>query len=219
MDTDLNIHMHEYLTLIGESYYRLDFTSNIGYIEITWFNNSDDILYAWLNIVFFKIEEVQRVNRLVINHLYSNKEEFNFITEEPKDGEYVWVSDLLSPEFVSLIKYDSSWNPHRQLFKNHLVFVTEDLAVKASKSIIQILSREAARKRFKPLTKTPPNGTIVFVADVLAEEGWTFIIYKDIEICNRLLKAGLLFSTAEGAKLATTAMRQLINPVVPEFTS
>ena len=211
--------MHEYLTLIGESYYRLDFTSNIGYIEITWFNNSDDILYAWLNIVFFKIEEVQRVNRLVINHLYSNKEEFNFITEEPKDGEYVWVSDLLSPEFVSLIKYDSSWNPHRQLFKNHLVFVTEDLAVKASKSIIQILSREAAEKRFKPLTKTPPNGTIVFVADVLAEEGWTFIIYKDIEICNRLLKAGLLFSTAEGAKLASTAMRQLINPVVPEFTS
>ena len=219
MDTDLNIHMHEYLTLIGEPYYRLDLTSNIGYIEITWFNNSDDILYAWLNIVFFKIEEVQRVNQLIINYLYSNKEKFNFITEEPQDGEYVWVSDLLSPEFATLIRYDSSWNPHRQLFKNHLIFATEEKAVKATKSIIQILSREAARKRFKPLTKTPPNGTIVFVADVLAEEGWTFIIYKDIEICNRLLKAGLLFSTAEGAKLATTAMRQLINPVVPEFTS
>lgn len=219
MDTDLNIHMHEYLTLIGESYYRLDLYSNIGYIEITWFNNSDDIRSAWLNIVFFEIEEVQRVNQLIINYLYSNKEKFNFITEEPIDGANVWVSDLLSPEFVSLIKYDSSWNLHRQLFKNHLVFVTKEEAVKASKSIIQILSREAARKRFKPLTKTPPNGTIVFVADVLAEEGWTFIIYKDIEICNRLLKAGLLFSTAEGAKLATTAMRQLINPVVSEFTS
>ena len=218
MDTDLNIHMHEYLTLIGEPYYRLDLTSNIGYIEITWFNNSDDILYAWLNIVFFKIEEVQRVNQLIINYLYSNKEEFNFITEEPKDGEYVWVSDLFYEGFASFFEYDSSWDTTKQAFKNHILFTTADGAVKATKSIIQILRREAAEKRFKPLTKTPPNGTIVFVADVLAEEGWTFIIYKDTEICNRLLKAGLLFSTAEGAKLATTAMRQLINPPIPDTT-
>lgn len=203
---------------IGLPYYRLAFTNKPGYDENTWFNNPKNIRNACLNLVFFEIEEVQWVNQLIINYLYSNKEEFNFITEEPRDGEYVWVSDLLAREFVSLIKYDSSWNPHRQLFKNHLIFATEDLAVKASKSIIQILRREAAEKRFKPLTKTPPNGTIVFVADVLAEEGWTFMIYKDIEICNRLLKARLLFSTAEGAKLATTAMRQLINPVVPEFT-
>jgi len=218
MDTDLNIHIHESLTLIGESYYRLDLYSNVGYIEITWFNNSDDIRSAWLNIVFFKIEEVQRVNQLIINYLYSNKEEFNFLTEEPIDGANVWVSDLLSPEFVSLIKYDSSWNLHRQLFKNHLVFVTKEEAVKASKSIIQILRRETARKRFKPLTKTPPNGTIVFVADVLAEEGWTFMIYKDIEICNHLLKAGFLFSTVEGAIQATTAMKQLINPPISDTT-
>ena len=216
MNTDLNI--HEYLTLIGESYYRLDLYSDVGYIELTWFNNSDDIRSAWLNIVFFKIEEVQRVNQLIINYLYSNKEEFNFLTEEPIDGANVWVSDHLSPGFVSLIKYDSSWNLHRQLFKNHLVFVTKEEAVKASKSIIQILRREAARKRFKPLTKTPPNGTIVFVADVLAEEGWTFMIYKDIEICNHLLKAGLLFSTAEGAIQATTAMKQLINPPISDTT-
>lgn len=156
---------------------------------------------------------------LIINYLYSNKEKFNFITEEPRDGEYVWVSDLFYEGFASFFEYDSSWDTTKQAFKNHILFTTADGAAKATKSIIQILRREAARKRFKPLTKTPPNGTIVFVADVLAEEGWTFIIYKDIEICNRLLKAGLLFSTAEGAKLATTAMRQLINPVVPEFTS
>lgn len=217
MDTDLNIHMHEYLTLIGEPYYRLDLTSNIGYIEITWFNNSDDILYAWLNIVFFKIEEVQRVNQLIINYLYSNKEEFNFITEEPKDGEYVWVSDLLSPEFATLIRYDSSWNPHRQLFKNHLIFATEEKAVKATKSIIQILRREAARKRFKPLTKAPQNGTKVYVADVTAKDGYKYIIYNSE--FEYLLNDRLLFSNMLGAIRASTAMRQLINPVVPEFTS
>lgn len=218
MNTEL-----EYICLrssypVGQTYYRLDFTNKPGYDENTWFNNPKDIRNACLNLVFFEIEEVQRVNQLIINYLYSNKEKFNFITEEPRDGEYVWVSDILDREFATLIKYDLSWNPHRQLFKNHLIFATEEKAVKATKSIIQILSREAARKRFKPLTKAPPNGTIVFVADVLAEEGWTFIIYKDIEICNRLLKAGLLFSTAEGAKLATTAMRQLINPPIPDTT-
>ena len=204
---------------IGLPYYRLDLTSNIGYIENTWFNNSKDIRNACLNLVFFEIEGVQRVNQLIINYLYSNKEEFNFITEEPRDGEYVWVSDLFYDGFASFFEYDSSWDTTKQAFKNHILFTTADGAAKATKSIIQILSREAAERRFKPLTKAPPNGTIVFVADVLAEEGWTFMIYKDIEICNRLLKAGLLFSTAEGAKLATTAMRQLINPVVPEFTS
>ena len=193
MNTELEYTHARIFYPIGLPYYRLDLTSNIGYIENTWFNNPKDNRNACLNLVFFEIEDVQRVNQLIINYLYSNKEEFNFITEEPKDGEYVWVSDILDREFVSLIKYDSSWNPHRQLFKNHLIFATEDLAVKASKSIIQILSREAARKRFKPLTKTPPNGTIVFVADVLAEEGWTFIIYKDIEICNRLLSWAFIF--------------------------
>ena len=217
MDTDLNIHMHEYLTLIGESYYRLDFTSNIGYIEITWFNNSDDILYAWLNIVFFKIEEVQRVNQLIINYLYSNKEEFNFITEDPKDGEYVWVSDLLSPEFATLIKYDLSWNPHRQLFKNHLIFATEEKAVKATKSIIQILRREAAEKLFKPLTQAPQDGTTVYMADVTSKYGYKSLSYtKEFE---HLLNYRLLYPDIYEAIQASTAMRQLINPVVPEFTS
>ena len=218
MDTELEYTHARISYPIGLPYYRLDLTSNIGYIENTWFNSPENLRDASLNVVFFKIEDVQRINRLIINYLYSNKEEFNFITEEPRDGEYVWVSDLFYEGFASFFEYDSSWDTTKQAFKNHILFTTADGAAKATKSIIQILSREAARKRFKPLTKTPPNGTIVFVADVLAEEGWTFMIYKDIEICNRLLKAGLLFSTAEGAKLATTAMRQLINPVVPEFT-
>ena len=218
MDTELEYTHARISYPVGLPYYRLSLSRDMGCIKNTWINDPKDILYACLNLVFFKVEEVQRINRLIIDYLYSNKDKFNFITEEPKDGEYVWFGDLLNLEFATLIKYDSSWNLHRQLFKNHLVFVTKEEAVKASKSIIQILRREAARKRFKPLTKTPPNGTIVFVADVLAEEGWTFIIYKDIEICNRLLKAGLLFSTAEGAIQASTAMRQLINPPIPDTT-
>ena len=217
MDTDLNIHMHEYLTLIGESYYRLELACDIGYIKEAWFNDSDDIRNACLNLVYLTINDVQQTHRLVINYLSSNKEEFNFITEEPRDGEYVWVSDLLSPEFVSLIKYDSSWNPHRQLFKNHLVFVTEDLAVKASKSIIQILRREAARKRFKPLTKAPQDGTTVYLADVTSKYGYKSIVYtKEFE---HLLNYRLLYPDIYEAIQASTAMRQLINPVVPEFTS
>ena len=49
---------------IGLPYYRLDLTSNIGYIENTWFNNPKDIRNACLNLVFFEIEDVQRVNQL-----------------------------------------------------------------------------------------------------------------------------------------------------------
>lgn len=198
---------------IGLPYYRLDLTSNIGYIENTWFNNPKDIRNACLNLVFFEIEGVQRVNQLIINYLYSNKEEFNFITEEPRDGECVWVSNLLDREFATLIKYDSSWNPHRQLFKNHLIFATEDLAVKASKSIIQILRKEAAEKRFKPLTKAPQNGTKVYVADVTAKDGYKYIIYNSE--FEYLLNDRLLFSNMLGAIRATTAMRQLINPPIP----
>lgn len=144
-----------------------------------------------MNLVFLKIEELQRVNQLIINYLYSNKEEFNFITEEPRDGEYVWVSNLLDREFATLIKYDSSWNPHRQLFKNHLIFATEDLAVKASKSIIQILRKEAAEKRFKPLTKAPQDGTTVYLADVTSKYGYKSIVYtKEFE---HLLNYRLLY--------------------------
>ena len=217
MDTELEYTHARISYPIGLPYYRLDLTSNIGYIENTWFNNPKDIRNACLNLVFFEIEDVQRINRLIINYLYSNKEEFNFITEEPQDGEYVWVSDLLDREFVSLIKYDSSWNPHRQLFKNHLIFATEDLAVKASKSIIQILSREAAEKRFKPLTKEPQDGTTVYMADVTSKYGYKAIVYNSE--FEYLLNDRLLFSNMLGAIRASTAMRQLINPVVPEFTS
>ena len=219
MDTELEYICLQSSYLVGQAYYRLDLTNKLGYDEIIWLNSPKNLRDASLNVVFSEIREVQQIQMLIINYLYSNKEKFNFITEEPQDGEYVWVSDLFYEGFASFFEYDSSWDTTKQAFKNHILFTTADGAAKTTKSIIQILSREAARKRFKPLTKTPPNGTIVFVADVLAEKGWTFIIYKDTEICNRLLKAGLLFSTAEGAKLATTAMRQLINPVVPEFTS
>ena len=216
MDTELEYICLRSSYLVGQAYYRLDLTNKLGYDEITWLNSPENLRDASLNVVFSEIREVQRVNQLIINHLYSNKEEFNFITEEPKDGEYVWVSDLLSPEFVSLIKYDSSWNPHRQLFKNHLVFVTEDLAVKASKSIIQILRREAARKRFKPLTKEPQDGTTVYMADVTSKDGYKSLSYtKEFE---HLLNYRLLYPDIYEAIQASTAMRQLINPPIPDTT-
>ncbi|ORF22710.1 hypothetical protein, partial [Snodgrassella alvi] len=81
---------------------------------------------------------------------------------------------------------------------------------------IQILSREAARKRFKPLTKAPQNGTKVYVADVTAKEGYKEIIYNSE--FEYLLNNGLLFSTVEGAIQASTAMRKLINPPIPDTT-
>ena len=216
MDTELEYTQARISYPIGLPYYRLELACDIGYIKAAWFNDSDDIRNACLNLVFLKIEELQRVNQLIINYLYSNKEEFNFITEEPKDGEYVWVSDLLDREFVSLIKYDSSWNPHRQLFKNHLIFATEDLAVKASKSIIQILRREAAEKRFKPLTKAPQDGTTVYLADVTSKYGYKSIVYtKEFE---HLLNYRLLYPDIYEAIQASTAMRQLINPPIPDTT-
>jgi len=217
MDTELEYTHVRISYPIGLPYYRLDLTSNIGYIENTWFNNPKDIRNACLNLLFFEIEEVQRVNQLIINYLYSNKEEFNFITEEPKDGKHVWVSDILEPQFVSIIKYNSSWNPHRQLFKNHLLHTTIKGAAKATKSIIQILSREAAEKRFKPLTKAPRDGTTVYLADVTSKYGYKSIVYtKEFE---HLLNYRLLYPDIYEAIQASTAMRQLINPVVPEFTS
>lgn len=216
MDTEL-----EYICLqssypVGQAYYRLDLTNKLGYDEIIWLDSPENLRDASLNVVFFKIEDVQRINRLIINYLYSNKEKFNFITEEPQDGEYVWVSDLLDREFATLIKYDLSWNPHRQLFKNHLIFATEDLAVKASKSIIQILRREAAEKRFKPLTKAPQNGTTVYMADVTSKYGYKSIVYtKEFE---HLLNYRLLYPDIYEAIQASTAMRQLINPPIPDTT-
>ena len=202
---------------IGLPYYRLVLTNKLGYDEITWLNSPENLRDASLNVVFSEIREVQRVNQLIINYLYSNKEKFNFITEEPRDGEYVWVSDLFYEGFASFFEYDSSWDTTKQAFKNHILFTTADGAAKATKSIIQILSREAAEKRFKPLTKAPQNGTKVYVADVTAKDGYKYIIYNSE--FEYLLNDRLLFSNMLGAIRASTAMRQLINPVVPEFTS
>lgn len=202
---------------IGLPYYRLDFTNKPGYDEIIWLNSPENLRDASLNVVFSEIREVQQTQMLIINSLYSNKEKFNFITEEPQDGEYVWVSDLFYEGFASFFEYDSSWDTTKQAFKNHILFTTADGAVKATKSIIQILRREAARKRFKPLTKAPQNGTKVYVADVTAKDGYKYIIYNSE--FEYLLNDRLLFSNMLGAIRASTAMRQLINPVVPEFTS
>ena len=216
MDTEL-----EYICLrssypVGQAYYRLDLTNKLGYDEIIWLNSPENLRDASLNVVFSEIREVQRVNQLIINYLYSNKEEFNFITEEPRDGEYVWVSDLFYEGFASFFEYDSSWDTTKQAFKNHILFTTADGAVKATKSIIQILRREAAEKRFKPLTKTPQNGTKVYVADVTAKDGYKYIIYNSE--FEYLLNDRLLFSNMLGAIRASTAMRQLINPPIPDTT-
>ena len=217
MDTEL-----EYICLrssypVGQAYYRLDLTNKLGHDEIIWLNSPENLRDASLNVVFFKIEDVQRINRLIINYLYSNKEEFNFITEEPRDGEYVWVSDLFYDGFASFFEYDSSWDTTKQAFKNHILFATSYGAVKATRSIIQILRREAAEKRFKPLTKAPQDGTTVYLADVTSKYGYKAIAYNSE--FEYLLNDRLLFSNMLGAIQASTAMRQLINPVAPEFTS
>ena len=216
MDTEL-----EYICLrssypVGQAYYRLDLTNKLGYDEIIWLNSPENLRDASLNVVFSEIREVQQTQMLIINYLYSNKEKFNFITEEPQDGEYVWVSDLFYEGFASFFEYDSSWDTTKQAFKNHILFTTADGAVKATKSIIQILRREAARKRFKPLTKTPQNGTKVYVADVTAKDGYKYIIYNSE--FEYLLNDRLLFSNMLGAIQASTAMRQLINPPIPDTT-
>lgn len=217
MDTELE-YIHARISYpTGMPYYRLELGSAIGYIEVIWLNDSDDILNACLNHVFFKMKEVQQIHRLAINYLSSNKEKFNFITEEPKDGEFVWVSDPLDREFATIIKYDLSWNPHRQLFKNHLLHTTQEGAINATKSIIQFLSIEAARKRFKPLTKAPQNGTKVYVADVTAKDGYKYVIYNSE--FEYLLNDGLLFSNMLGAIQASIAMKQLINPPNKLITS
>ena len=216
MDTEL-----EYICLrssypVGQAYYRLDLTNKLGYDEIIWLNSPENLRDASLNVVFSEIREVQQIQMLIINYLYSNKEEFNFITEEPKDGEYVWVSDLFYEGFASFFKYDSSWDTTKQAFKNHILFTTADGAAKATKSIIQILSREAARKRFKPLTKAPQDGTTVYLADVTSKYGYKSIVYtKEFE---HLLNYRLLYPDIYEAIQASTAMRQLINPPIPDTT-
>ena len=216
MNTEL-----EYICLrssypVGQAYYRLDLTNKLGYDEIIWLNSPENLRDASLNVVFSEIREVQQTQMLIINYLYSNKEKFNFITEEPQDGEYVWVSDLFYEGFASFFEYDSSWDTTKQAFKNHILFTTADGAVKATKSIIQILRREAAEKRFKPLTKAPQDGTTVYLADVTSKYGYKSIVYtKEFE---HLLNYRLLYPDIYEAIQASTAMRQLINPVVPDAT-
>ncbi|MBI0182422.1 hypothetical protein H3V11_10805 [Snodgrassella sp. W8158] len=216
MDTEL-----EYICLrssypVGQAYYRLDLTNKLGYDEIIWLNSPENLRDASLNVVFSEIREVQQTQMLIINYLYSNKEKFNFITEEPQDGEYVWVSDLFYEGFASFFEYDSSWDTTKQAFKNHILFTTADGAVKATKSIIQILRREAAEKRFKPLTKEPQDGTTVYMADVTSKDGYKSLSYtKEFE---HLLNYRLLYPDIYEAIQASTAMRQLINPPIPVTT-
>ena len=216
MDTELEYICLRSSYLVGQAYYRLDLTNKLGYDEIIWLNSPENLRDASLNVVFSEIREVQQTQMLIINYLYSNKEKFNFITEEPQDGEYVWVSDLFYEGFASFFEYDSSWDTTKQAFKNHILFTTADGAVKATKSIIQILRREAARKRFKPLTKAPQNGTTVYFADVTSKYGYKSIVYtKEFE---HLLNYRLLYPDIYEAIQASTAMRQLINPPIPGTT-
>lgn len=214
MDTELEYIRLQSSYLVGQAYYRLDLTNKLGYDEIIWLNSPENLRDASLNVVFSEIREVQQTQMLIINYLYSNKEKFNFITEEPQDGEYVWVSDLFYEGFASFFEYDSSWDTTKQAFKNHILFTTADGAAKATKSIIQILRREAARKRFKPLTKAPQDGTTVYLADVTSKYGYKSIVYtKEFE---HLLNYRLLYPDIYEAIQASTAMRQLINPPIPD---
>ena len=217
MDTEL-----EYICLrssytVGQNYYRLDLRNNVGYREVPWLNFPADIQNARLNLVCLTKNKAKQLKVLIINYLSSNKEYFNFITEEPRDGKHVWVSDILDPEFTDVIRYNSDCREYRHLFKIHFLYETKEEALNASKGIIQFLRKESAQNHFKPLTKAPQNRTTVYLPDVTAKDGYKEIIYNgEFEY---LLNDGLLFSTAEGAIRASVAMKQLINPVVPEFTS
>lgn len=194
----------------GQIYYGLNLTYINGYKEYKWINSSDDFRNAYLNLVFLRKKEAEQANSLIINYLGSNKEKFNFITEEPKDGQSIWFPDFFSPFFASLLQYDSSWEVHKHLFQNHLLYESEAEAINANHNIMQILAKESAKNRFRPLTEVPQNGTKVFMADVTTKEGYKPIIYNSE--FERLLNDGLLFSDIYEAMQASKAMKQLINP-------
>ena len=216
MDTEL-----EYIRLqssypVGQTYYRLHLRDKIGYREVPWLNFPADIQNARLNLVCLTKNEAKQLKVLIINYLSSNKEYFNFITEEPRDGKHVWVSDILDPEFTDVIRYNSDCSEYRHLFKIHFLYETKEEALNASKGIIQFLRKESAQNHFKPITKAPQDGTTVYFADVTSKDGYKSIVYtKEFE---HLLNYRLLYSDIYEAIQASTAMRQLINPPIPDTT-
>ena len=198
----------------GQTYYYVDLTVSMGYSVWIWTGDSLDSHYAYLNHAFPTWQQADQAHLLAIEYLASNQEKFGFMENEPREGQTVWISNSLYPFWSNSIAYDSSDKLHKQLFKNHILHATEEGAINAAKGLVQFLRKETAQNYFKPITEAPPEGTILFVADVTAEQGWKFIDYKDIETYNYLLKAGLLFPTAEEAALASTAMKQIINPSI-----
>ena len=201
----------------GQTYYYVDLTVSMGYSVWIWTGDSLDSHYAYLNHAFPTWQQADQAHLLAIEYLASNQEKFGFMENEPREGQTVWISNSLYPFWSSSIAYDSSEELHKRLFKTHILHATEEGAINAAKSLVQFLRKETAQNYFKPLTKAPQNGTKVYVADVTAKDGYKYIIYNSE--FEYLLNDRLLFSNMLGAIRASTAMRQLINPVVPEFTS
>lgn len=200
----------------GQTYFSLDFTASMGYVGYVWTGDSLDSHYAYLNHAFPTWEQAHQTYLLAIKYLALNQEKFGFMENEPRDGQTVWISHSLYPFWSSSIAYDSSDKLHKQLFKNHILHATEEGAINAAKGLVQFLRKETAQNYFKPLTKAPQNGTKVYVADVTAKDGYKYIIYNSE--FEYLLNDRLLFSNMLGAIRASMAMKQLINPPIPDTT-
>ena len=197
---------------MDQRYFQLRLTYVSGYEVTHWLNFYEDIKNARLNLIFLTAEEAQETKRFIIQYLHSNKEKFNYVEEEPRDGKYVWIAEIFDRDLTWAIRYNSSLDTHREAFKNHFLFKTKEEAVKASEIILQILRRRAAENHFKPLIQTPPDNTVVYLADITAKEGYKSITYtKEFE---HLLNDRLLFSNASEAAMASNAMKQLVKPPI-----
>lgn len=195
---------------LGQVYYYPALNYKLGFEEEVWVNSAENIQHAYLHVVCFSPREAYQKKLIIVNYLRSNKEEFNFFTEKPKEGEYVWASDLFHYSLAREHIYNSKMFGSEPSFKNHILFRTAEEAIYATENIIQLLNRIAAKKRFKPLTKAPQDGTTVYLADVTSKDGYKSIVYtKEFEY---LLNYRLLFSEIYGALQASIAMRQLIKP-------
>jgi len=195
--------------IYGRTYFCIDVMQRKGCSQYTWNGGADDLRNIYLNHAFSTWEKAHETYLSIIKYLALNKEKFNFIEDEPKEGEKVWISNSLYPLWSACIEYDSSYESgHNVLFENHFLYSSEEKAINAIRGILQFLHKVRARERFKPLTEAPQDGTIVYLADV--KNGYEKIIYSDK--FEYLLKAELLFPRMLNAMQASLAMRKLINP-------
>ncbi|MCX8749043.1 hypothetical protein J3U75_06560 [Snodgrassella sp. B3088] len=194
--------------ILGSMVYIADYINADGYILDSWGKTPYKCACLNAGLIYTTNGEARLVSNMFINIFEAHKNDFDYLENEPKNGDLVYAARLSAEGHYLALKYKSGDHHFEQAWRNHMLFKNEDKAIYACKTAIAVFNKVYESELYHYYTTYPDNGTKVYTPSPRNSDGFICIDFNSDNLEHKnLLDLGLCFFNPEDAKKVASTVK------------